>query len=112
MVVAANEEEFDYDNSSLDTSAPDVASSKGSKITLIAVSAILISFVLYFLFFNNNQNIENIELQPVENQQNASSEAPAESISSEELNDIFGKTEEIKEDSHHYITQYQKETKK
>ncbi len=98
MVVAANEEEFDYDNSSLDASAPDVASSKGSKITLIAVSAILISFVLYFLFFNNNQNVENVELQPVENQQNISSEAPAESISSEELDDIFGKAEETKEE--------------
>ena len=52
---ADNEEvEYDYDES-VDAGGPDVASNKGSKITLIAFSALLIAIVLYFLFFNDKR---------------------------------------------------------
>jgi type IV secretion system protein VirB10 len=93
-----NEEEFDYDSSSLDTSAPDVASGKGSKVALIAVSAILIGSVLYFLFFNTNQDVSKVELQPVNTQQDFSSEAPAESVNLDELESIFGESAQSTEE--------------
>lgn len=84
---------YDYDD--VDSSAPEVASPKGSKITIIAFSALLISLVLYFLFFKGgSQDVKKSD--PVKNlsQDNYVSESPAEEGGLEDFDDIFNDLEQ------------------
>jgi type IV secretion system protein VirB10 len=89
-------EEDDSDNDgAIDVGGPDVASGKGSKIALIAVSALLIGFVLYFLFFNSNENSgsgKNLEL--VTTEPDFTSENPAGANNSEDFGSMFNEDNE------------------
>ncbi len=94
------EEEYDYDDDSVDAGGPDVASGKGSKMTLIAFSAVLMAVVFYFLFFKGSeQSSDGDNLDLVTPDSDFSSETPADATDLEDFDSIFGKTvEDTRED--------------
>lgn len=77
------------ESEAIEVKGPDVASGKGSKVTLIAASAILIAVVLYFLFFSGgSKEKKDQDLSPVTSQ-DFSGEAPANPADLSDFNSLF-----------------------
>lgn len=93
--IENNEDDvYDYGDDEVDSGAPKVAASKGSKMALIAFSAVLISVVLYFMFFSGGQQQNAQNLAPVSRAEFTNTTPPAPEIDLGNFDDVFGKDED------------------